>query len=55
MAAKDNADAAVDPVVDQGRIAKEQELTVADCPYSAQGDTRAKWFEGFGEADPDAA
>ncbi len=43
-----------DPVVDQGAQAKELKLSAADCPYSAQGDNRAKWFEGFGKADPEA-
>lgn len=53
--ADENEDvAAVDPIVDQGAQAKELKLTAADCPYAAQGDARAKWFEGFGEADPDA-
>lgn len=54
MADKKVAEATVDPVVDQGLQAKELKLTAADCPYVAQGDTRAKWFEGFGEADPEA-
>ncbi len=53
MADKKEA-AAADPIVDQGAQAKELKLTAADCPYAAQGDARAKWFEGFGEADPDA-
>ena len=44
----------VDPVEDQGRQAKELGLTAADCPYSAQGDNRAKWFVGLGAADPEA-
>ncbi len=47
-------DAAVDPVVDQGAQAKELKLSAADCPYASQGDNRAKWFKGFGEADPEA-
>lgn len=46
---------ATDPVVDQGAQAKELKLTAADCPYGAAGDNRDKWFEGFGEADPEAA
>lgn len=45
---------AADPIVDQGAMAEELNLTAADCPYGAQGDSRAKWFEGFGEADPEA-
>lgn len=45
---------AADPVVDQGAQAKELNLTAADCPYGVAGDNRAKWFEGFGEADPEA-
>lgn len=49
---KETADA--DPIMDQGAQAKELKLTAADCPYAAQGDARAKWFKGFGEADPDA-
>lgn len=53
MADKKEA-ATADPIVDQGAQAKELKLTAADCPYGAQGDARAKWFEGFGEADPDA-
>lgn len=53
MADKKEA-AAADPIVDQGAQAKELKLTAADCPYAAQDDARAKWFEGFGEADPDA-
>ena len=53
MADKKEA-AAADPIVDQGAQAKELEHTAADCPYGAQGDARAKWFKGFGEADPDA-
>ena len=44
----------VDPAVDQGQQAKELGLTAADCPYVAQGDNRAKWFEGLGAADPEA-
>lgn len=47
-------DTTVDPVVDQGAQAKELGLTAADCPYVAQGDNRAKWFAGLGEADPEA-
>lgn len=43
-----------DPVEDQGAQAKELGLTAADCPYVAQGDNRAKWFAGLGEADPEA-
>lgn len=55
MAAKKEA-AAADPIVEQGEMAKELKLTAAaDCPYAAQGDVRAKWFEGFGEADPEAS
>lgn len=54
MADKKVAEAAVDPVVDQGQQAKELKLTAADCPYISQGDNRAKWFEGLGEADPEA-
>lgn len=45
---------ATDPIVEQGAQAKELKFTAADCPYAAQGDARAKWFEGFGRADPDA-
>ena len=48
------AEAAVDPIADQGAQAKELKLTAADCPYGVAGDNRAKWFEGFGEADPEA-
>lgn len=44
----------VDPVVDQGQQAKELGLTADACPYIAQGDNRAKWFAGLGEADPEA-
>lgn len=55
MADKKEAEAAaVDPIVDQGAQAEELKLTAADCPYGAVGDNRAKWFEGFGEADPEA-
>lgn len=54
MADKKVADAAADPIVEQGEQAKELKLSATDCPYSAQGDARAKWFEGFGEADPEA-
>lgn len=54
MADKKEA-AAADPIVGQGKMAKELKLTAADCPYAAQGDVRAKWFEGFGEADPEAS
>lgn len=46
---------AADPIVEQGEQAKELKLTAADCPYAAQSDVRAKWFEGFGEADPEAS
>lgn len=53
MADKKEA-AAADPIVDQGAQAKELKLTAADCPYALQGGARAKWFEGFGEADPEA-
>lgn len=54
MADKKVAEAAADPVVDQGAQAKELNLTAADCPYGAAGDNRDKWFKGFGEADPEA-
>ena len=54
MADENEAAVAADPIVEQGEMAKELKLTAADCPYVAQGDTRAKWFEGFGEADPEA-
>lgn len=54
MADKKVAEAAVDPVVEQGEMAKELKLTAADCPYAGAGDARTKWFEGFGEADPEA-
>lgn len=55
MASKNDAEAASDPIVEQGAIAKEQGVSIDECPYAAQGDTRAKWFAGFGEADPEAA
>lgn len=54
MAEKKAAEATADPIVDQGARAKELKLTAADCPYGAAGDNRDKWFEGFGEADPEA-
>ena len=43
-----------DPVGDQGQQAKALGLTADACPYIAQGDNRAKWFEGLGIADPEA-
>ena len=48
-------DPGIDPVEDQGAQAKELGLGVAGCPYSAQGENRAKWFAGLGAADPEAA
>jgi len=53
MADKKEA-AAADPIVEQGLQAKELKLAASDCPYTAQGEARAKWFSGFGEADPEA-
>lgn len=54
MTANNKPPADVDPVVDQGLQAKALGMPAADCPYSAQGDNRAKWFEGLGAADPEA-
>ena len=45
---------AEDAVLEQGSQAKAAGASAADCPYAAQGDSRAKWFEGFGDADPEA-